>query len=79
MAAKGRKCIKKERSQRSRILLRGQGRWWTEKRPLDFETWRPSVDFAGAVSVIRWGQKLDRHGGGASSGSEEMEAVSVGS
>lgn len=37
------------------------------------------MDFAGAVSVIRWGQKLDRHGGGASSGSEEMEAVSVGS
>lgn len=36
------------------------------------------MDFARAVLVEQWGQKLDRNGGGASSGSEEMEAIGVG-
>lgn len=52
MVSKGRKCIKKESTQQSQILLRGQERWWAEKCPLDLETWRPLVDFARAVLVI---------------------------
>lgn len=41
----------RESSQQSRIMLRGQERWWTERHPLDLETWRPLVDFARAVLV----------------------------
>lgn len=62
----------KEGSQHSRMLLRGQETWQAGRHPLDLKT---AVEFARAMLVVLSGQRLDRRGGGGSSGREGMEAV----